>query len=242
MKTLVIDLELDERVLFERHNKVNEDPNPYLSNLKYVHEKIENGAIIGFDLLKKIEEAALEHEAKLLVIDNISKLLPDAVKPEPANMIISMLNRVRLRTGASILVIGHTTKGNPAVCIQPTDYYGSAMIQNFFNELSYLDKTKDGNFFLCHSKTKHAECYDRTVPVFSRGEHHRVGFGFTYCHLSDISDIQLPFALETHKNLRSRNLADFKREISVLQNAGFSQSEIAKFLNVNQSSVSRLIN
>jgi hypothetical protein len=241
MKVLVIDLELDERVLFERHQKVNEDPNPYLKNLKYVHEKIENSSIIGFDLLKKIEEAAIEHEAKLLVIDNISKLLPDAVKPEPATMIISMLNRVRLLTGASILVIGHTTKGNPAVCVQPTDYYGSAMIQNFFNELCYLDKTKDGNFFLCHSKTKHSECYDRTVPVLSRGEHHRVGFGFTFCHLSDISDVQLPFALNPDKGPRSRNLSEFKKEISILMGNGISQADIARFCNVNHSSISRIL-
>ena len=243
MKVLVVDLELDDKTLWDRHKKIFDDPNPFLNNnLRYVHEKIENNTIIGFDLLKRIEETAIEHQAKLLVIDNISKLLPDAVKPEPATMIISMLNKVRLHTGASILVIGHTTKGNPAVCVQPTDYYGSAMIQNFFNELCFLDQTKDGNFFLCHSKTKNAECYNQTVPVLSRGDHHIVGFGFTYCYMANLADIRLPFNLDPPRTPRSRNLSDFKRPISLLLSNGYSQSEVAKMLDVNHSSISRLVN
>ncbi|MEI6901061.1 MAG: AAA family ATPase, partial [Bacteroidota bacterium] len=191
MKVLVVDLELDSRVLWERHGAVLNDKNPYLQNLYYLHEKADRTMMIGFELLDKIEQAAVEHEAKLVIIDNISKLLPDALKPDTATIVIAMLNRIRINTGASILVIGHTTKGNPRVCIQPTDYYGSAMLQNFFNELSFLDAAKDGNFFLCHSKTKHKECFNQTVPVFSRGDHQRVGVGFTFCNLQNLIDIQL---------------------------------------------------
>ena len=157
-------------------------------------------------------------------------------------MVIAMLNRIRILTGASILVIGHTTKGNPRVCIQPTDYFGSAMLQNFFNELSFLDMTKDGNFFLCHSKTKHRECYNQTVPVFTRGEHHRVGIGFTFCNLQNINDIQLPMMLVPNKDGRSRNLSEFKQEISLLLAEGLTHDRIAKVFGVSRSAISHQIN
>ena len=241
MKVLVVDLELDSRVLWERHGAVLNDKNPYLQNLYYLHEKADKRMMIGFELLDKIEQAAIAHEAKLVIIDNISKLLPDALKPDTATMVIAMLNRIRIITGASILVIGHTTKGNPRVCIQPTDYYGSAMLQNFFNELSFLDAAKDGNFFLCHSKTKHKECFNQTVPVFSRGEHNRVGVGFTFCNLQNLIDIQLPMMLIANKDGRIRNLSHFRDFINILINAGKSQKEIADFAGVSRQAIGYLL-
>jgi RecA-family ATPase len=241
MKVLVVDLELDSRVLWERHGAVLNNKNPWLQNLYYLHEKADKKMMIGFELLDKIEQAAIAHEAKLVIIDNISKLLPDALKPDTATMVIAMLNRIRIITGASILVIGHTTKGNPRVCIQPTDYYGSAMLQNFFNELSFLDMTKDGNFFLCHSKTKHKECFNQTVPVFSRGEHHRVGVGFTFCNLQNLIDIQLPMMLTPNKSGRSGNLTDFRKEIGTLLSGGITHAQIAKVFGVSRSAVSHFL-
>jgi RecA-family ATPase len=242
MKVLVVDLELDSRVLWERHSAVLNDKNPYLQNLYYLHEKADKRMMIGFELLDKIEQAAIAHEAKLVIIDNISKLLPDALKPDTATMVIAMLNRIRINTGASILVIGHTTKGNPRICIQPTDYYGSSMLQNFFNELSFLDMTKDSNFFLCHSKTKHKECFNQTVPVFSRGEHNRVGVGFTFCNLQNLIDIQLPMMLTSNKSGRSGNLSDFRKEITLLSAGGTTHAQIAKLLGVSRSAVSHFLN
>ena len=116
------------------------------------------------------------------------------------------------------------------------------MLQNFFNELSFLDMAKDGNFFLCHSKTKHKECFNQTVPVFCRGEHHRVGVGFTFCNLQNLMDIQLPVMLVPQKSGRSRNLSEFKREVSILLSGGVSQKQIAALCNVTPSAINHLLN
>jgi RecA-family ATPase len=93
MKVLVIDLELNDGIIWKRHGAVKSNPHPYMRNLRYLHEKIENKVVLGFELIEKIEQAALAHKAKLVIIDNISKLLPDAVRPDIATLIISMLNR-----------------------------------------------------------------------------------------------------------------------------------------------------
>lgn len=241
MKVLIVDLELEDDDIAERHGIAVDSKNPYSKNLLYLHEKIDNPIMIGFPLLDKIEQAAVHHDAKLVVIDNISKLLPDAVKPDTAAMVITVLNRIRIKTGASIFVIGHTTKGDPMIRIHSTDYYGSAMVQNFFHELSFLDQTKDGDFFLCHSKTKKSERYNKIVPVFFRGDHRYVGYGFNYVSLQSLADIQLPLALTNPSMHRSRNLKAFKKEITILFANGISQSEIADLCNVNRSSVSRLL-
>jgi hypothetical protein len=240
MKVLVIDLELESRDIFERHGRVLFSHNPLISNLRYLHEKCENKMMLGYALLDKIEAAAVQHQAKLVIIDNISKLLPDALKPDTATMVISMLDRIRQKTGCSIMVIGHTTKGNPLVCVQPTDYFGSSMLQNFFHELSFLDHTKDGKFFLSHSKTKHKDTFISTVPVFTRGEHPVVGVGFSFLSLQNLSDVQLPQILTPPKKTHSRNLAEFKKQIIDLSASGMSNREIARFIGVTHGAINQI--
>lgn len=241
MKVLVVDLELEARDLAKRHGNVISRMDPLLvNNLIYLHEKIDKKVVIGFELLDKIEQAAVYHNAKLVIIDNISKLLPDSLKAETVTLVISTLNRIRLKTGAALLVIGHTTKGNHKIAIQPSDYYGSSMVQNFFYHISYLDKTKDGKFFLCNTKIKHEESYEDIVPVFTRGSHPTVGVGFTFEQLLPLSEIQLPASITVAHPPKKRNLGQFKKEIAILDNAGIKRSVIASMLNVDRTSIYRL--
>ncbi len=243
MKTLVVDLELDERTLWERHGTaLNNIPPECNGNLIYLHEKLGNMIILGLPLLEIIEEATVRHSAQLVIIDNISRLLPDSLKPETVTKVVSAINRIRQRTGAAFLVIGHTTKGNPQYAIQPTDYFGSSMIQNFFSEVSFLDKTKDGKFFLCHSKTKHKELYaDKKVPVFTRGEHSVVGLGFTFQKMQKIKTIQLPFfwqeIAESNEGHRGRrDLNEFAEDIMDLSKTTEIE-RIAKMFQVTRSAI-----
>lgn len=242
MKVMVADLELDNRTLMERHRQAFEAMDPALTgNLLYLHEKHDWQMVTGFRLLEKIEECALYHGARLIIIDNISKLIPEALKLYTVTLVIEKLNRIRKTTGASILVIGHTTKIHPRIAIQPVSYFGSSMIQNFFSEISYLDMTRDGRFFLCHAKTKHRECYSDTVPVFTRGEHPVVGLGFNYETLLPLSDVQLPLELRTDSAPKKRNLNQFTDEISILLNAGKSVAQIAALFDVSSRSVYRIL-
>jgi hypothetical protein len=196
---------------------------------------------LGFELLDKIERCALDHGAKLIIIDNISRLLPDSLKPDTVTLIIARLHRIREKTGAALLVIGHTTKGDPRTAVSPVSYYGSAMLQNFFTEMFYLDTTKDGRFFLSHAKTKRKERFIDSVPVFTRGDHPVAGLGFTFQGLQKLNDIQLPFSLEQPKNQRSRTLTGYREAVDILLKAGKSQRYIAGFAGVAPSSISYII-
>jgi len=243
MKVLVFDLENDAKTISDRHGLAAKLTDPLLlDNLVYMHENAGNSTSIGFNLIEKIERCALLYNAKLIIVDNISKLLPDSLKADTATFVILMLNKIREKTGAALLIIGHTTKGDPRTAVSAVSYYGTSMLQNFFTEMFYLDTTKDGRFFLCHTKTKQKEQNTVTVPVFSRGEHPVTGLGFTFERLQNLSDIQLPFALEPHKSQRPRNLSKYRDFVDILVNAGKTQRQIADFIGVSHHSIQYLLN
>lgn len=242
MKVAVVDLELSDRDLFKRHGAVLKNNDPLArENLFYLHEKIENKKNLGFDLVDKIEPAILEHNASLVIIDNITCLLPDSLRHDNVMIVVSWLDMIRKRTGASVLAVGHTTKGHPRLAIQPNDFFGSSMLQNFFKELFYIDATNDGRFFLCHSKTKSEECYVDTVPVFTRGKHPVVGVGFNYEAMMPLAEVQLPFALQPDKVRRKINLKHFRNEIAILDREGVSRATIAELLGVSRTSIYNLL-
>jgi Cu/Ag efflux pump CusA len=103
------------------------------------------------------------------------------------------------------------------------------MVQNFFAEVSYLDMTNDGRFFLCQSKTKQEECYSESVPVFTRGAHPVVGVGFTFQEMRNIADIQLPFMLQANASKEKRkDIRNYFKEISAMDKAGINRTTIAE--------------
>jgi len=241
MKVLIVDLELESRDIYERHGKAIDNAEPeLLKNLIYIHEKSNVKPVFNFELLDKIEKSAIDNKAKLIIIDNISKLLPDLLKAEDVSRVIEALKRIRQNNKASFLVIGHTTKGDPRTAISPTSYYGSAMLQNFFTELFYLDMTKDEKFFLCHSKTKRAECYNKNVPVLNRSDEAKTGYGFTYERLETISDVQLPLTVQTHGQ-RKTNLSKYRNELSIIEKTGIKRTVIADLCNVDRSTITRIL-
>jgi RecA-family ATPase len=243
-KTLVVDLELDAREIYKRHGMALDSMSELGSqNLIYLHEKADNKIVLGFDLLAKIEDAAIRHQAQVVIVDNMSRLLPDSLKPELVTLLISSLNKIRQKTGASIVVIGHTTKGNPKVAIQPTDYFGSSMVQNFFSEISFIDTTPDGKFFFSHAKTKHEESFVNEVPVFTRGPHPVVGIGFNFEAIRPLTEVQLPTVLPTlQQSVKKRFIDEFANELMILKQSNVPVPRIAEFSNFNRSSVYRFFN
>ena len=238
---LAVDLEMDAQTLYERHEAVVNSTDPeLLKNLIYLHEPVGEKPLFNYDLLQKILDIALDTKAQLIIIDNISKLLPDLLKAEDVTRFIEFVNRVRLLTGASIVIIGHTVKNNPRVAVLQNSYFGTSMLANFFKEMFYLDRTRDDKYFLCHAKAKHKEAYTTTVPVFTLGDHPLVGTGFTFESLMPLSEVQLPLVMNPSHGSRRANIAKYKKEISILDNAGVNRTTIAAMCDVARSTIYRL--
>jgi hypothetical protein len=238
---LAVDLEMDAQTLYERHEAVINSTDPeLLKNLIYLHEPVGEKPLFNYDLLQKILDIALDTKAQLIIIDNISKLLPDLLKAEDVTRFIEFVNRVRLLTGASVVIIGHTVKNNPRVAVLPNSYFGTSMLANFFKEMFYLDRTREGKYFLCHAKAKHKEAYTTIVPVFTLGEHPLVGTGFTFESLMPLSEVQLPLVMNPSHASKRANLSRYKKEIAILDNAGVNRTTIAALCDVARSTIYRL--
>ena len=240
---LAVDLEMDAQTLYERHEAVLNAADPQLlENLIYLHEPVSEKPLFNYDLLMKILDVATEKKAELIIIDNISKLLPDLLKAEEVTRFIEFLNRMRIQTKASIVIIAHTIKFNSNVAVQQNSFYGSSMIGNFFKEMFYLDQTKDGKYFLCQTKTKHREVYNTTVPVFTLGDHPVVGTGFTYESLMSLTDVQLPLSIMQEKSTaRKYNLTNYRRELLMMEQAGIKRNIIAEICNVGKSAITKIL-
>ena len=239
MKVLLGDFEMDAKTLTDRHAEAWQNYNKELlnQNLIVLHENPEASAVYGMTLLQRIEEAAINDHAHLIIIDNLTKVCPDLLKADEVSKVIDTFRRIRQKTGASFLIIGHTVKSMLNIAITENSYYGSAHIANFFTEIFFLDKTKDGNFFLKHTKTKQKNAWTDTVPVLSRGKHIRDGLGFTFLALMELDSIQLPSSL----NIKKRKPSDYKTEILKMYNAGILQTKISEIFRCSRSAINQIL-
>lgn len=239
---LAVDLEMDAQTLYDRHKAVLNSTDPeLLKNLIYLHEPVGEKPLFNYDLLQKILDIAVEKKAELIIIDNISKLLPDLLQATDVTRFIEFVNRMRLQTGASIVIVGHTVKFNPRVAVLPNSYFGTSMLANFFKEIFYLDQTRDGKYFLCHAKAKHKEAYTTTVPVFSLGDHPLVGTGFTFESLRSLSDVQLPLTTLQIRPGRRNSLSKYHSELRLIEQAGIKRNIIAEICDVERSTISKIL-
>lgn len=242
MKVLVVDLENDPGTITFRHSLAKDNFDPaLLENLVYLHENPGVKPVFSYEMLNKIYLAAFEHKANLIILDNISRILPDLLKAEDVARVIEFMKHIRLTIGASFLVIGHTTKADVRTAITPQSYYGTSSLQNFFREIFYLDSTTNGDFFLCQSKTKYEEQYNKEVPVLTRGSHPIAGVGFTYQTMRTISDIQLPFSFSPEPRQRKRDLNAYSKQILLLAEKNTSCQVIADIFDVDRRSIYRVL-
>ena len=239
MKVLLGEFELDAKDLTDRHAVAWQyyDNKLLNSNLKVLHENPKATAVYGANLLQKIEEAAISTNADLVIIDNLTKVCPDLLKADQVSIVIDTFRRIRQKTGASFLIIGHTVKSLQNIAITENSYYGSAHIANFFTEIFYLDKTNNGLFFLKHAKTKQKEAWTDIVPVLSRGDHQRDGTGFSFVSLQPIDLVQMRHANTTEKKKPS----EFLDEIKAMAKAGISQVRIAEIFGCSRSAINQLL-
>jgi len=239
MRVLLGDFEMDAKTLTDRHAQAwnHYDNNLLNQNLHVLHENPEASAVYGSTLLQKIEEAAIAANAELVIIDNLTKVCPDLLKADEVSKVIDTLRKIRQKTGASFLVIGHTIKTLQNNAITENSYYGSAHIGNFFTEIFYLDKTITGKFFLKHAKTKQRKSWSDIVPVLNRGDHDRDGVGFTFESLQPIDQVQMPHSNQTFK----RKPSDYKHEIKLMTEAGIIQTKIAEIFGCSRSAISQLL-
>jgi RecA-family ATPase len=238
-KVLYYDAELDAKTFYDRYGAALKKLNPKM--FLYVLEQKTGKILMGAELIDELTRLALMLGAEFIILDNLSKILPDTVDAKQSTEIIEKLKQSRIKTGADWLVVGHTTKTSKAQCIKDTDYHGSAMIQNFFLEIFYLDETNDGRFFLRHAKCKNDDGFIDKVPVLDRKIIDAYGLGFEFVSVEPYSSVKKADIL-TNENHSDRKIKDFEKEFKILYENGIGISRMAILANCHRKTISTLVN
>lgn len=99
------------------------------------------------DLRVSIIETVQEHDARVLVIDNITYLTMQSTDTaREALPLMKMLKELKQAHGLSLLVLAHTPKRDGSRCITKNDLAGSRQLANFADSIfalgeSYQDKS-----------------------------------------------------------------------------------------------------
>lgn len=95
-------------------------------------------------IMRDIEEAAVSHNAKVVIIDNLTYLCTESERPEAAGVLMQQLMQLKRKLGLSILVLAHTPKRPAGTPLTQNDLAGSKRLFNFFDSCFAIGKSSQG--------------------------------------------------------------------------------------------------
>lgn len=93
-------------------------------------------------LMRDIEASALQLNAKVIIIDNMTYMCIDNEKGDSASSLMIKLKNIKELYKLSILVIAHTPKRNEKEPIEPRHLAGSKRLYNLFDSVFALGKSR----------------------------------------------------------------------------------------------------
>jgi hypothetical protein len=240
-KVLYYDFELSDKQLENRCSNNYQDHYEFYDGL--LRAEINPEAVLpekfkSYDefLCEGIEKSIIEHNVKILVIDNITYLRNDTEKAKDALYLMKFLNSLKKKYSLSILVLAHTPKRDATKPITKNDLSGSKMLMNFcdssfaigesfqINGQRYLKQIKQRNIHLIYDTNNVVICNIEKKDNFLKFEF--LGFGSEYEHLKVVP--QLPTDERTQKVIE-------------LKTSGLSNVEIGKELGISEGTVRNIL-
>lgn len=148
-KVLYFDFELSDKQFQLRYSDDQGNLYHFPNNLYRVEinrDALEIGGSFEDSLIRNIEEAAIQTDAKVLIIDNLTYLCVAAEKGDVAGALMLKLMGLKRKYGLSILILAHTPKRPLTNPITQNDLAGSKKLANFFDSCFAIGKSaKDEN-------------------------------------------------------------------------------------------------
>lgn len=207
-KVIYFDFELSDKQFEARYSEkpIGSDffENPYEFNPNFLRAEINPEA--GFDenvesfetyLYVSLTEAIVSHNAKVLIIDNLTYLKNETERARDALPLMKQLKALKARYGLSILALAHTPKRDHTKPIGRNDLQGSKMLVNFCDSCFAIGESakESGLRYLKQIKVRNAEvrfdsdnvflCQVAKPDNFLRFEF--IGFGNERDHLKQLS-------------------------------------------------------
>ena len=185
-------------------------------------------------IIAAIEEAVLNRNVKVLVIDNLTYLRDDNERARDAKPLMQKLMSLKKQHGLSILILAHTPKRDPGSPITLNHLQGSKMLMNFCDSSFCIGtSTQDKNLrYLKQIKVRAGEyCYTADNVALCRIEKPTNFLGFY--HIGHGNE---------KEHLREKNNEEDKQRAKELKEQGMSLREIGAELGIGKSTVGRYLN
>lgn len=237
-KVLYFDFELSDKQFQLRYSDEQGNLNTFPDNLYRVEINRESLDVSNFEdtIIGNIEQAALQTDAKVLIIDNLTYLCIASEKGDVAGALMFRLMALKKKHGLSMLILAHTPKRCLSNPITQNDLAGSKKLYNFFDSVFAIGKSaKDSNLrYIKQLKVRYGNyTYDSDNVIVSAIE--KVGAFLQF--------VNIGYATEK-EHLKEPSEKDVSQEIEnikQLSGQGKSIREIAKELNISKSKVGRIL-
>lgn len=214
-KVLYFDFELSDKQFQLRYSDEQGNLNVFPDNLYRVEINPDSLDVNNFEeaLLKNIEQAATQSEAKILIIDNLTYLCIASEKGDAAGTLMSRLMALKRKYGLSMLVLAHTPKRCLSNPITQNDLAGSKKLFNFFDSVFAIGKSAKDNSvrYIKQLKVRHGNyTYDSDNVIVAAIEKVgtflqfvNVGYAAEKEHLKEPSEKDSTQEIETIKRMAS---------------------------------------
>lgn len=188
-------------------------------------------------IIAGIEEAVLNRDVKVLVIDNLTYLRDDNERARDAKPLMQKLMALKKQHGLSILILAHTPKRDPGSPITLNHLQGSKMLMNFC----------DSSFCIGTSTQDKNLRYLKQIKVRA-GEYRYTADNVALCRIDKPANfLGFFYTGQGHEKQHLREIEEGDREELIqrakeLKGEGKSVREIAKELGIGKSTVARFLN
>lgn len=191
-------------------------------------------------IVMSIEEAVINRNVKVLVIDNLTYLRDDNERARDAKPLMQKLMALKKQHGLSVLILAHTPKRDLSTPITLNHLQGSKMLMNFCDSSFCIGtSTQDKNLrYLKQIKVRAGEYkYSGDNVALCRIEKPNNFLGFTHVgyssereHLKDKSDTE---NIEQIQKVKRMHLEEGKSQNAIAKELGISPSTVNKYVHKN---------
>lgn len=211
-------------------------PNKYRADMKRGNPMPDGCETYEDCLMYSIEDAALNRNIKVLVIDNLTYLLADNERARDANPLMQKLMQLKDDYNLSMLILAHTPKRDLSTPITVNHLQGSKALMNFC----------DSSFCIGTSTQEKSLRYLKQIKVRTT-EHRYTADNVALCRIEKPHNF-LRFAhmgycteREHLREREERDKAELIRRAKELKEEGKTFEEIGAELGISKSSAERYV-
>lgn len=233
-KVLYFDFELSDKQVENRYSNKYSEHYVFSPNLLRVEINPKGETPIPFKdfdeyLCASLEIAIVEHDTKIIVIDNLTYLKTDTEKAKDALPLMKFLNSIVKKYSLSILVLAHTPKRDASKPLTKNDLSGSKMLMNFCDSCFAIGESaqETGLRYIKQIKQRNTEkIYDTENVILCKIEKATNFLEFVFIGFENELD-----------HLKPRNNEEQLNEILELNKQGIPKTQIATKLGVSEGTI-----